>query len=120
MMLAIPENCENKKEAAAFINWFVNDPEAIAITGDTRGIPANSEARDMLEKKGAISPQVSTMLAQALEAKTSPENGPTLNADVAAVISDYSHQVGYRQITPEQAGPAMYQDIEHVLEQMRQ
>lgn len=120
MMLAIPENCENKEEAAAFINWFVNDPEAIAITGDTRGIPANSEARDMLEKKGAISPQVSTMLAQALEAKTSPENGPTLNAEVAAVISDYSHQVGYRQITPEQAGPAMYQDIEHVLEQMRQ
>ena len=53
----------------------------------------------MLEKKGAISPQVSTMLAQALEAKTSPENGPTLNAEVAAVISDCLLYTSVKSVT---------------------
>lgn len=119
MMLAIPKACPYPDEAAAFINWFLNDPEAIEITGDTRGIPANTQAQAILEEKGLISPQVSSMLEQALAEETSPENGPTLNAEISAVISDYSHQVGYGQISPADAAKAMYQDLNHVLEQIK-
>ncbi|MCI8800021.1 MAG: extracellular solute-binding protein [Lachnospiraceae bacterium] len=119
MMLAIPTACAHPEEAAAFINWFMNDPEAIQITGDTRGIPANSKAREQLEKDGLISPQVSSMLEQALADGGSPENGPTLNAECAAVISDYSHKVGYGEMEPEEAGQKLYEDLVYTLEKLK-
>lgn len=119
MMLAIPSVVKEKDAAAAFINWFVNDKEAININGDTRGIPANKEARQILESQGKISKQVSSMLEQALEAGGTPENGNTLNSEIAAVISDYSHKVGYGELTPEEAGSKMYDDILYTLEQLK-
>ena len=115
MMLGIPKASEHPREAAEFINWFVNDPEAIEITGDTRGVPANEDAQKTLEEKGLISPQVSEMLTSALEVTTSPENTPTLNAEVAEVISEYSHQVGYGQMSPEEAGSSLYADLTRLL-----
>lgn len=120
MMLAIPTACAYPEEAAAFINWFMNDEEAIRITGDTRGIPANNAARAILEEEGLISPQVSSMLEQAMADGGSPENGPTLGAECAAIISDYSHKVGYGEMTPEEAGKQLYDDLVYTLEQLKQ
>lgn len=119
MMLAIPTACKYPEEAAAFINWFMNDEEAIRITGDTRGIPANKDARAILEEDGLISPEVSSMLEQALADGGSPENGPTLNSECAAIISDYSHKVGYKELTPEEAGQKLYDDLVYTLEQLK-
>jgi oligogalacturonide transport system substrate-binding protein len=119
MMLAIPTSTKYQDEAAAFINWFINDKEAININGDTRGIPANKEARKILEEQGKISKQVSSMLEQALAAGGTPENGNTLNSEIAAVISDYAHKVGYGELTPEEAGSKMYDDILYTLEQLK-
>lgn len=118
MMLGIPKGCKYPEEAAAFINWFMNDPEAIRITKDTRGIPANDKARELIEKDGLIAPQVSSMLAEALASGGTPENGLTLNAEIGAIISDYSHKVGYKVLTPEQAGKQLYDDLIHVLNQL--
>lgn len=119
MMLGIPKACKHPEEAAKFINWFVNDPEAVEITGDTRGVPANEEAKESLAKKGLISEEVSAMLTQALEVTVSPENTPTLNAEVAEAISEYSHQVGYGQMMPEEAAKGLYEDLTRLLKKIK-
>jgi oligogalacturonide transport system substrate-binding protein len=118
MMLGIPKASKHQDEAAAFINWFVNDSEAIFITKDTRGIPANQKAQKLLQDKGLISPQVSEMLSKALKQGGTPENGPTLNAEIASVISDYSHKVGYGVMSPQQAGKQLYSDLQRLLKQL--
>lgn len=118
MMLGIPKTSEHPEEAAKFINWFINDPEAQAITGDTRGIPSTTTGQAICEQNGLISPQVSSMLAQALEQGGTPENGLTLNAEIGAIISDYSHKVAYGLLTPADAGKQLYADINHALEQL--
>lgn len=120
MMLAIPEAGEHKEEAAAFINWFMNDEEAIRITGDTRGIPANKQAQQMCQEAGLLSPQVSSILEQALAAGGSPENGPTLNSECATIISDYSHKVGYGEMSPEEAGQKLYDDLTYTLGELKE
>jgi oligogalacturonide transport system substrate-binding protein len=118
MLLAIPKASKYQEETADFINWFMNDPEAILLTKDTRGIPANDEARDIIGSKGLIAPQVSSMLAEALEAGGTPENGLTLNSRIGSIISEYSHKVGYKVLTPKQAGKQLYEDINYTLEQL--
>ena len=119
MMLGIPKDNDYPEETAAFINWFMNDPEAISITGDSRGIPANAKARDQITEEGKIAPQVSAMLDEALMKGGTPENGNTLNAEIGAIISDYSHRVGYGVLTPEEAGYQLYDDLNHILEQQK-
>ena len=59
------------------------------------------------------------MLEQALADGGSPENGPTLNAECAAVISDYSHKVGYGEMEPEEAGQKLYEDLVYTLEKLK-
>ena len=119
MMLGIPKDNDYPEETAAFINWFMNDPEAISITGDSRGIPANAKAREQITEEGKIAPQVSAMLDEALMKGGTPENGNTLNAEIGAIISDYSHRVGYGVLTPEEAGYQLYDDLNHILEQQK-
>lgn len=118
MMLGIPKNCKYPEEAAKFISWFMNSPEAQAITGDTRGIPATTTGQAVCEEKGLISPQVSSMLSQALAQGGTPENGITLNAELGAIISDYSHKVAYGVLTPEAAGKQLYDDLNYALVQL--
>ena len=63
--------------------------------------------------------QVSAMLDEALMKGGTPENGNTLNAEIGAIISDYSHRVGYGVLTPEEAGYQLYDDLNHILEQQK-
>jgi len=42
------EGTKHKEEVAKFIDFMVNDPEAGAILGSTRGVPASGQIRDAL------------------------------------------------------------------------
>ncbi|MFD3259404.1 ABC transporter substrate-binding protein [Paenibacillus lentus] len=42
MFLSLSPNSKHKEEAAKFIDWFINDPEAGAVLGTARGVPANA------------------------------------------------------------------------------
>ena len=75
--------------------------------------------QESLAKKGLISEEVSAMLTQALEVTVSPENTPTLNAEVAEAISEYSHQVGYGQMMPEEAAKGLYEDLTRLLKKIK-
>jgi multiple sugar transport system substrate-binding protein len=48
MFFAIPSSCENQEEAARFISFFVNDPEANEILFAERGVPTPSTVREHL------------------------------------------------------------------------
>ncbi|MFC4304413.1 ABC transporter substrate-binding protein [Cohnella boryungensis] len=54
--MAIGKDSKNPEEAAMFISFFVNDPEATAILGSDRGIPGSSVVREAL--KGNADPVV--------------------------------------------------------------
>lgn len=58
MMFSISKNSKHKKEAAMLLNFLMNDPEAVKILGDSRGIPASKVAADMLVKLGLVNKPV--------------------------------------------------------------
>ena len=49
-LLTVSKKSKHAQEAAKFIDFFLNDPEAGKILGITRGMPANTEVLDALAK----------------------------------------------------------------------
>ena len=48
MQIAITRKSEHPKEAAKFVDFFINDPEAAKILGMSRGLPVNAKNRDLV------------------------------------------------------------------------
>ena len=111
MFLTVYKESPNKEAAAEFINFFLNDEEAIRILKDTRGIPTNSKAKDILVAENVIPQVVSDMVSQALTGVGAAENGPSLNPEVIALTKDFVQQVGYAKMTPAQATDAYMQEL---------
>jgi oligogalacturonide transport system substrate-binding protein len=112
VFITVYENSKYKDAAADFINFFFNDEESIKILKDTRGVPANSKAKEILVQEGVIPEQVSNMVAQSLTGAGVAENGPSLNPEVIALIKDYVQQVGYLKLTPEKAADEFIKELE--------
>lgn len=98
---------------------MLNDPEAIAILKDTRGIPCNSKARDILTETNIISPIVSQMVTQAVAEAGIAENGPSLNPEVVALIQDYTQQVGFGKIEPDAAADKFMKDLTDLVKTLK-
>ena len=111
MFLTVYQESPNKEAAAEFINFFLNDEEASRILRDTRGIPTNSKAKDILVADNVIPQVVSDMVSQALTGVGAAENGPSLNPEVIALTKDFVQQVGYAKMTPAQATDAYIREL---------
>lgn len=119
MFLTVYNRSEHADVAADFINFMLNDPEAIAILKDTRGIPCNSAANQQLVESGDIPQIVSDMVSQSLTAVGLAENGPSLNTEVVALIEDYVHEVGFYELTPEEAADEFLAELESLIETIK-
>ncbi|GAA1828305.1 extracellular solute-binding protein [Luedemannella flava] len=69
MMFSVAQRSEHKPEAAKLINFLVNDPEAGAILGMSRGLPANGTVRDGVGGKLTGPPLVAFQYEQAVGPK---------------------------------------------------
>lgn len=56
MLFAVSKNSKEPKAAAQIVNCLLNDPEAVAILGATRGIPSSKIAIKTLTDAGKIKP----------------------------------------------------------------
>lgn len=119
VFLTISAGSKHPDVAADFINYMLNDPEAVSVLKDTRGIPANEKAKEQLVKEGVIDEKVSTMVAQALSGAGAAENGPSLNSEVLVLLKDYIQEVGYLQMTPEEAATEFRAELEALLETIK-
>lgn len=54
LLYAVSKHTKYPDEAAAFINFMLNDEECAEILGTTRGIPASKAAETALQKSGAL------------------------------------------------------------------
>lgn len=59
------------------------------------------------------------MVAQALSGAGAAENGPSLNSEVLVLLKDYIQEVGYLQMTPEEAAAEFRSELEALLETIK-
>jgi oligogalacturonide transport system substrate-binding protein len=119
LMIAINNRSKNKKEAARFVTWFLNDPKCAAILKTERGVPTNSDALNVLKKNNTLSP----LMAKAIDTSNATRgfrNGALeMDASIHAIFVEKMEKVLYKKATPEQASEELVKDLTVKLKEMK-
>lgn len=110
-MFSVPTSSEQKEEAAKFISFFINDPDANEILAGERGVPITSKVRDALEKIGdpldaVVFDYIDYVGEQETDHLNTIENPKT--AEIRSQYELYLDQVIFDEKTPEEAAQDLY------------
>ncbi|WP_285470891.1 extracellular solute-binding protein [Actinoplanes sp. NBRC 101535] len=117
MMISVAQRTRNRDAALTFVDFFLNDPEAGAVLGMSRGLPANLKIRETLS---STLTDEWKMVAD-YEAKVSPRlmPAPAPPPKGAGVVKTQFQRI-YDDVmnasaTPEQAAPRLMSEIQQAL-----
>lgn len=120
MMFGINKKSKHVDQAIDFINWYMNDDEAIMIMKSERGVPVNTRAREMLEDANHILPNVSKSIQlAAADAAGKSESALDTNPELHDIFIKHWQLMGFGQATPEQAVDAYMAELEQALNSMK-
>jgi oligogalacturonide transport system substrate-binding protein len=111
MMISLNASSPNRDEAIKFVNWIMNDKEAVLALVDSRGLPAVKQARDMLLAAKLMDPIITRMVESALPFSGGPEGALSQSQEVVVLVEDYIQKVGYGKLAPEQAADGFMKDL---------
>lgn len=119
MFFSVAETSKVKKEAAEFIDWFINSEEANDIMMAERGTPVSSEIRDYMVSSGKLSDQQAAMFkgvedALALCGET-PDPDPVGMSEVNESFKNAAYSAFYGQVSPEEAAAKFRKDADAIL-----
>lgn len=104
---------EHPKEAAALIDFLINDPEAAKIIGTDRGIPSNPDVLEAIQPTLTEQQQVESQFVGRMgEYANRPLIiGPVGSTNTVQILERVNSGVLFEQITPEQAGEQFIQEV---------
>ncbi|QUF66183.1 ABC transporter substrate-binding protein [Bacillus atrophaeus] len=117
MLFSVPKSSEHKKEAAKFIDFFINSEEANLLIKGERGVPVSDKVAE------AIKPKLNeeeTKIVEYVEAasknisKADPPE-PVGSAEVIKLLKDTSDQILYQKVTPEKAAMTFRKQANDIL-----
>ena len=106
---------EEQQTAAEFISFFVNDPEAGAAYQADNGVPPTSAQRDYMIENGVVSEgqqQVFELFDEISEDFPAMNPLPGSTGNFIDALDRYGAQVGFGQMTPQEAAEAFFAEIE--------
>lgn len=116
---AIANTSKVGKEAAKFINYFVNDIEANKILNAERGVPVNDKVREELALLQSAEGKVTFDFVDKV-IKMGTGNyfvNPTYSSQVYQVGVDAEEQAVYKRMTPSEAAEYFMKNAADVIEQ---
>jgi len=115
MQLVISATTEQAEAAAKFIDFFLGDPEAIAILGTNRGIPATNAGLANIE----IDPYSQAILdyeeSVSQYLTTPPPAPPAATGAIEAKFLEIYQQVQYGEMTPQEAADLFFTEAATLL-----
>ncbi len=117
--LTIAANCKNVPLAAAYINFFGNDPTAAIAFQSSNGVVVSAPGREAL-LKDANTPAVVRRSLEALDKVTSAHdiakaNYPSGYQGMAAVLRRQYEEVAFNGTSPEDAAQAFIDEVNSLL-----
>ncbi len=119
LLYAISSETEYPDEAAAFMDFLLNNEQCAEILGTTRGIPASSYASDHLEKNGMLE-GLALENANLLESVDAVTVSPYMElARMKEFYNTAIEKVSYGTADTQTAAQEMYDSITQYLEKIR-
>lgn len=119
-LLCVNASSPYQKEIADFLNFFFNDPEAIAILGDVRGVPPTAAAREQLEEAGTLNPLIAEAIALGEEHPGMPFHAAAFNSEISKVANEYIEVFGYGEATAEDTAADLLAELESICASLRE
>ncbi|GAA4914940.1 ABC transporter substrate-binding protein [Nesterenkonia rhizosphaerae] len=117
MFFAVSSGTEHPEEAQQFINFFINSEEAAEISRMDRGIPANTNAREIALVDATAAETEAFEYVQSVEkaGKDTIPLPPPGGNQVAEIVTRYLSEVRFGNSTIENAAQTMVNEIEAAL-----
>lgn len=118
MYWSVSSRSAHPAEAAALVDFFLNDPEAARILGAERGLPANSAALDAVFDELTPEEQSVVAFTETREALfgDAPEIVPNGASNIQDILQRYQQEVLFGQRTPAEAAEAMIAELQQSID----
>jgi multiple sugar transport system substrate-binding protein len=116
MFWAVSSQTEHPEEAAKFVDFLVNDPEAAALQLTDRGLPVNLELREQIEGDlDEANQKAAQFLAEITPELEEPPAVPPQGAgEVQAIMQQLTEQLLFDQITVDEAVERFIKEVSAV------
>lgn len=118
MGFCINDNSKAKEEAARFLDFMQNDPEAIEILQTTRGYCPTEIAEKTLEEKGLLN-QTQKKAVALCQPNSYNINTISANTELETIRKDIIQEVIYGDITPEEGAKSIVDQYQEVLSTLK-
>lgn len=119
MFFSVAKTSKHPKEAAEFINWFINSEEANDLIMAERGTPTSSKIRDYMVDSGKMTQQQKEMFQYVDDATKlcgeTPPPDPAGISEVNKEFKDIGYSVFYGKATPEDAAASFREKANEIL-----
>ena len=108
---------QNAEQAAAFISYFVNDPDAAKLLGVERGVPCTQTARDAVADELTPESRAALDFVASLGALVGPlpPSPPPAAGEVSKALGNISQEIAFGVRSPEDAAQAFVADAAAIL-----
>ncbi len=115
---AVNANSANLSVAALFVDYMMNDPEAISIMGTTLGFCPTTIADEVLLADGTVG-ELQTKGIELAQKGSYVTNATSDNTDLQTISKDIIQEVIYGDVTPEEAADELVKQYEKTLETLK-
>ncbi|ONI92594.1 hypothetical protein ALI22I_03125 [Saccharothrix sp. ALI-22-I] len=112
MYWAVSSQSEHPAEAAAFVDFMLNNQEAADVLKTERGIPANKEMRGHLEAGLTGSDKAAVEYMNAVTPGEAPVVTPNGGSGIEPMLQRYSQEVYFNKTSPEAAAEAFIKELQ--------
>lgn len=114
----INDNSAVKEEAAKFLDYLLNDPEAALIIKSSYGYNSTSTAIAALEEKGEIDATLKKAIEIA-QPDSMTSNAVSNNTELETLRKDILQEVIYEDITPAEAAEEIVNQYQKILSELK-
>ncbi|WP_171108603.1 MULTISPECIES: sugar ABC transporter substrate-binding protein [Streptomyces] len=112
MYWAVSGQSKHPAEAAAFVNFMLNDPAAADILKTERGIPANKEMLKHLEAGLTGPDKAAADYMNEVTPGESPVVTPNGGSGIEPMLQRYTQEVYFKKTSPEDAAKAFIKELQ--------
>ncbi len=118
MGISINDSSPNKEEAAKFLDFMFNDPEAIEILQTTRGYCPTEKAEEVLSEKGLLN-EIQKKGVELGKENSYSINAISSNTELETIRKNVIQEVIYGDSTPEEGAKEIVEQYESILEKLK-